>query len=168
MASLFHNSLLAPHEKYVGLHKMASEAGIKLLLLTGNSPDKALFVEKCLASVSVRPINLGKTLSAHLHRMATPDLPMETLDFLRSMNPGRSVFLDNVEILFDNEMELNVVQALKGIARTRLVVVNWPGTVDAEGQELLFAGGDVLEKSFRLDSEMFVLDESGFAQPDFQ
>lgn len=51
--------------------------------------------------------------------------------------PGRTVLLDNIEIVFDPAFRHDPLRLLQGPARHRVVVAAWPGTV-AEGQ-LLYA-----------------------------
>lgn len=45
--------------------------------------------------------------------------------------------LDNLEVLFDPELQLDPYRLLTGLARTRTVVAAWPGT--SQGNELTYA-----------------------------
>ena len=166
MTAHFQSKLSTPAEKFSLLHSRIRQNIIRLILLTGNSQNKRKFLDNCLMNASVEHINLGRLLSEYLHDKSSSDLGMETGDFLRNLCYGKDIYVDNVEILFDNGMELDPIMTLKNAARTRLVVVNWPGNIDNEYLMLFFAKGDSMEKCFSLDTEIFLLDESGFTYPE--
>ena len=59
-------------------------------------------------------------------------------------------------------MEVDPITVLKSAARCRIVCVDWPGRYDTDANELLFGDEeDVAFRSFPVDSETIVLDESG-------
>jgi len=45
---------------------------------------------------------------------------------------GETVILDNLEILFSADLQLDPLRLLQGLSRNRTVVAAWPGTIDAD------------------------------------
>ena len=111
-------------------------------------------------------VKLGRELSPRLPKIDSNSIGCETRDFLSDLHEDGPVFLDEIEMLFDAGMDINVLSVLKYAARTRLLVVNWPGLLDTSEGVLYFARGDVQEKVYSLDSEVIAFDESGAVYPE--
>ena len=140
----------------------AQGAGVKLILLSGDSDEKSEFVESCFSSFPFVRVNLGTELSRHLVESMSFSPGMETASFMRDIHSGEPLFCTHLEILFDSGMEVDPITVLKSAARCRIVCVDWPGRYDTDANELLFGDEeDVAFRSFPVDSETIVLDESG-------
>lgn len=153
-------------ETFSRLRSLAEGRGVKLLLLTGESGDKRQFVHECLEGRDIDSVRLGVELSPRLANVGAESIGCETRDFLSDLHENGPVFLDEIEILFDSGMDVAVLPVLKCAARTRLLVVNWPGQLDAEAGWLYFARGDAQQKSYALDSEVIAFDESKTVYPE--
>jgi len=148
------------------MKNIAEGRGVKLLLLTGESQGKPDFVRDCLTGHDVVLVKLGIELSPKIVGLGSDSIGCETRDFISDLHEDGPVCLDEIELLFDPGMDINVLSVLKYAARTRLLVVNWPGSLDTDGGVLYFARGDVQQKSYSVDSEIIVFDESGTILPE--
>lgn len=138
---------------------------VKLIALTGDSPSKAAFVEACLNVRPMARMRLGRALSTILRDIPTDELGMTTRKYLNRVGDTQPILLEDVEILFDPNMGVDVLAALKYASRSRLLCVDWPGTLSCGANELTYAPGDVPERRFHLDPEIVVIDESGEVAP---
>lgn len=167
MADVFPMSFsFAPANEFARLKDMVERRGVKLLLLTGESSEKAGFIDACLKSRPIDIVRLGSVLSPRLTAVGADSIGCETRDFLSDLHEDGPVFVNDIEMLFDVGMDINVLSVLKYAARTRLLVVNWPGSLDAGAGMIYFARGDMQQKSYSLDSEVVVYDESGIIYPE--
>jgi len=157
---------MLPAEIFAKLRTVAEGRGVKLLLLSGVSSTKSQFVNGCLDGQCIDMVKLGASLSPRLAGIGADSIGCEVQDFLNDLHEEGPVFLDEIEMLFDVGMDINVLAVLKYAARTRLMVVNWPGQLDANEGMLYFARGDVQQKSYPLDSEIIVFDDSGVTYPE--
>ena len=155
-----------PAEVFRRLKGVVETRGVKLLLLTGESGGKTQFVQNCLNGQDIDVVKLGVVLSSRIVGIAAGSVGCETRDFLSDLHEDGPVAIDDVEMLFDVGMDINVLSVLKYAARTRLLVVNWPGPLDADEGVIYFARGDVQQKSYSLDSEVVVFDDSGVVYPE--
>ena len=153
-------------EVFTKLKSVVATRGVKLLLLTGDSDGKTLFVQDCLNGQGIDMVKLGSVLSPRIVGIDAGSVGCETRDFLSDLHEDGPVFIDEIELLFDVGMDINVLSVLKYAARTRLLVVNWPGSLDVDGGVIYFARGDVQQKSYSLDSEVVVFDEAGVVYPE--
>lgn len=153
-------------ETFAKLKSVAEGRGVKLLLLSGSSSDKHRFVDDCLNGQNIDVVKLGAELSPRIAGIAADSIGCETRDYLSDLHEDGPVFINEIEMLFDVGMDINVLSVLKYAARTRLLVVNWPGPLDANEGSLYFARGDAQQKSYLLDSEVIVFDESGVVYPE--
>ena len=155
-----------PAEVFRRLKGVVETRGVKLLLLTGESGGKTQFVQNCLNGQGIDMVKLGSVLSPRIVGIDAGSVGCETRDFLSDLHEDGPVFIDEIELLFDVGMDINVLSVLKYAARTRLLVVNWPGQLDADEGLIYFARGDVQQKTYSLDSEVVVFDESGVVYPE--
>lgn len=153
-------------ESFKSLMANASRRSVKLILLTGESREKQEFLNRCLGCSQLDIVNLGAVLSPRINGISRDSIGCEVLDFISGLHEDNSMFMDDIELLFDVGMDINVLSVLKYAARTHLLVVNWPGALDADGGLLYFARGDVQQKSYPIDSEIIVFDESGSVLPE--
>ena len=164
MMSMSYTTLTA--DVFRKLRGTVETRGVKLLLLTGDSDGKTLFVQDCLNGQGIDMVKLGSVLSPRIVGIDAGSVGCETRDFLSDLHEDGPVFIDEIELLFDVGMDIDVLSVLKYAARTRLLVVNWPGQLDADEGVIYFARGDVQQKSYSLDSEVVVFDESGVVYPE--
>ena len=157
---------MLPNEMFERLKCRVVIRGIKLLLLTGESSGKARFVQKCLQGQNIDAVKLGSALCPRIAGTSGDCVGCETRDFLSDLHEDGPVFVDEIELLFDAGMGIDVLSVLKYAARTRLLVVNWPGQLDADEGIIYFARGDEQQKTYSLDSEVVVFDESGVVYPE--
>jgi hypothetical protein len=59
------------------------------------------------------------------------------LDEIVKVTPAEVVLLDNIEMLFAVELELDPLRLLQGLSRNRTIVAAWPGAFD--GRALTYA-----------------------------
>lgn len=148
------------------MERIASARSVKLLLLTGDSEGKMDFVRGCLAGQNYTEVKLGAVLSPRLVHVDRDMVGCEVQDFLRDLSASTPLFLNEIDLLFDVGMDVNVLSVLQYAARSRFLVVNWPGQLDDSSGMIYYARGDVQEKSYQLDSEVLVLDEFGAVYPE--
>ena len=70
----------------------AQGAGVKLILLSGDSDEKSEFVESCFSSFPFVRVNLGTELSRHLVESMSFSPGMETASFMRDIHSGEPLF----------------------------------------------------------------------------
>lgn len=155
-----------PADRFAALCDYAKTQGVKLILLTGASSDKAAFVNECLQKHPLMRVNLGLELSKCLLDVPKDDLGMAASDYLRMVGDDQPVLLENIDILFDPGMDLDVLEALKHASRSRLLCADWRGPASRLNRRLTYAPDDYLERQFPFDSEIIVLDESGYLFPE--
>ncbi len=161
------NGMSEAIERFAFLCERAEMRGIKLVLLTGTSPQKANFVEACSQRYpSLMRVNLGLELSKRLQDEPKDVLGISTNDYLQMVGGEQGVLLENTEILFDPGMGIDVLNTLKMAARSRLMCVDVRAGVSRLRGCLTYAPDDYLEHKILFDSEFIILDESGFTFPE--
>lgn len=107
----------------------------RLLLVVGRAEAGKT---QALASVGARMgapiVNVGLHLAHSLHELTVRQRPLRVQGLLEgivgSVDKGSGVvLLDNIEVLFDAELQQDPLRLLQGVARTRVVVAAWPGTL---------------------------------------
>lgn len=112
----------------------------KLVLLTGCSPGKAAFVEMCRKSIAGETVALGNSLSELLLDCPVKRRALQISEYLNSFLEGESpLFFTEIEILFDEELNIEPLTLLKSPARNRIVIVDWPGNYDFQISKLSYA-----------------------------
>jgi len=85
-------------------------------------------------------VNLSLELSRRLLDVSTRQRPIRAssiVDDIVRGYPGDVVVVDNLELLFAPELELDPLRMLKHLGRDRTVIAAWPGTID--GSHLRYA-----------------------------
>ncbi len=109
----------------------------RLLLLVGPSESgKTVLLHQCVKTNGWPIVNLNLELSQKLLPLTQRQRPLHAqklLDDTMAQIANPVVLLDNTEILFDNNLQLDPLRLLQGISRNRTVVASWNGAV-ADGQ----------------------------------
>lgn len=106
----------------------------KLVLLVGppRSGKSALLVE--LSERRGTPVlNVGATLGRKMLAIPSTRRPFQAADMLKDLADETAhqgiLLLDNIELLFDRNLQLNPLSLLKRHAHARRVVAVWPGEI---------------------------------------
>lgn len=126
-------------------HSLKAAEGLydRLVLLVGeNSSGKTAVLRDVADELGVQVINVNLELSAKLieltARQRTLHLPRLFNEIAEKGNS--TLVLDNLEILFDNELKQDPLRLLKSISRNHSVVASWNGK--AIGRKLTYATAD--------------------------
>ena len=130
----------------------------RLVLLVGKSGSgKTQILRSVADELGTEVININLTVSAGLLELTTKQRALRLPGILAQItDKGQStVVLDNLEILFDNELKQDPLRLLQGISRNRTVVVSWNGCL--EGGKLIYAEADHAEyKSYSANDLLIV------------
>jgi hypothetical protein len=104
----------------------------KLILLIADGGLSQSFLLRELAQRrGATVLNIGSELGARLAELPVKQRALAVPVVLRELADRRAanglVLLDNIELLFDRSLRLEPLDLLKQLARTRRVVVVWPG-----------------------------------------
>lgn len=135
----------------------------RLLLLTGDSTQKANFIRSCLEDFQVEHISLGQALSRLLLDLSPKQRPTRIADYFNCfLNGTSSVFMTDIEILFDCDLATDPITLMKTAAKNRNFIVNWPGRFDFAAKTLFYAANDHQEHyESVLNNDILCLDETG-------
>ncbi len=120
--------------------KTAEELYYRLILIVGESGSgKTSVLQKLAEKHDTEPININLCLSKELLELTEKQRPLQIAKLLYSAvkNNGNTVFLDNIEILFDVELKQNPLRLLQGLSRNLTIVASWNGAI--EGNKLTYA-----------------------------
>jgi len=96
-----------------------------------------------LSEVSTMPrINLNLELSKLLidvpSKRRSSKVDAFVTDIVKGADPeGKGVILDNIELLFAVELEIDPLRLFENIGRNYLLIISWPGKV--KGKTLIYA-----------------------------
>jgi len=108
----------------------------KLILLVGtHGSGKTVFLKKILQELQGSIINLNYEMSERLHDIPQNEWNNHIDPIIGELLPvnDQPILIDNIEILFSPEFQLNPLQILKRLSRTRVVIASWPGSY-SDGQ----------------------------------
>ncbi|MGI6097781.1 MAG: BREX-3 system P-loop-containing protein BrxF [Dethiobacteria bacterium] len=118
--------------------RAASERERKLVLVVG-PPGSGK--SRLLRQLSKKPLlNVTKELSRKLHAVPSEERPRQANEFLAELVntcPEPILILDNIEILFLPELQLDPLQTLADLSIAKTLVVGWLGRYD--GEQLVWA-----------------------------
>jgi hypothetical protein len=136
-----------------------------LVFLTGFSDDKGYLLADALSD-TCRFINVGKYLSTQLLEVQRSRRSQKALQLLSEVAASGPCCFYDLEILFDPSMEIDVLIALKTIAKGREIYIDWPGEWKEEEQILTFAEPeDCAYRTYSIDAEIGIVDLSGENYP---
>lgn len=147
------------------VEKMLEPTLSRLILMTGCSEQKSytlasVFEEKALF------IDIGKYLSSQLLNKPQGARALKAKELLDVKAAQGPVFFFNIEILFDKGMDLDVLPALKSLARGRTIYVDWPGLWNKADNKVIFAEeGDPAYYFYPVDPSFGIVDLTGDSSP---
>jgi len=124
----------------IGALRTAEGLYYRLVLLVGpSSSGKTDSLQALRTELQSDIISVNSELSKLLLDMTTKQRTLHVPKLLEQIaaTAGKTVLLDNIEMLFDVELKQDPLRLLQGISRNRTIVAAWNGYV--EGQKLLYA-----------------------------
>lgn len=106
----------------------------RLVLLVGETGSgKTTVLEDVCRQLGITPVNLNLELSklmlAMTAKQRTLQLP-KLLEDMVSNNDGKTIAIDNIEILFDVNLQQDPLRLLQKISRNKNIIVSWNGIVN--------------------------------------
>lgn len=138
--------MISEHYQYLisqidPLLELASGRYYQLVLVWGGTwQDRTLFLKEFAALKKYAYIAVGLPLSRSLLDRSLRDRPMVLADYISTLLASHSeigVVLDHIEILFDPALHVDPLRLFQIHARSRLVIVSWPGRY--EHNRLIYA-----------------------------
>jgi hypothetical protein len=119
-------------EKLDQLVDEISSLNSKLILLIGPPRSgKTALLNELANRRQTRAINVGSALGRQLLSVSSISRHLKVAELLKALADGVAVdgleLLDNIELLFDQTLQLNPLDLLKRHAHVRRVVASWPG-----------------------------------------
>jgi len=149
--------------------KAAEELYHRLVLIVGKGGSGKTSVLQNLAKLhDVEPININLSLSKELLELTEKQRQLKLAEILAQAVNGNSntVFLDNMEILFDVELKQDPLRLLQGLSRNLTVVASWNGIFE-KGKLTYAEPGHREYRSYDL-TDTLVVSMSGEATVDFK
>lgn len=112
----------------------------RLVLLVGDTGSgKTRVLREVAQDLGTKVINVNLALSAELLELTAKQRALRLPGILDQIvdKEQSPVVLDNIEILFDKDLEQDPLRLLQGISRNRSVVASWNGTT--VGGKLIYA-----------------------------
>lgn len=111
---------------------LAAHGGYHRLLLLVGPPrsGKTTAVREFATEVGWPRLNLNLVLSERLLDVPSRFRQIKVLELLREVAeaaPGNGLVLDNIELLFQRSLQVDPLQALLAVSRSRVVVAAWCG-----------------------------------------
>ena len=106
----------------------------RLVLLIGKSGSgKTAILQNIAAEMKTRLLNVNVELSERLLELTARQRSLRVPDILASLGAQipPPLILDNLEILFDTNLQLDPLRLLQSISRNRVVLASWNGTLHA-------------------------------------
>lgn len=106
----------------------------KLLLLIGApNSGKSDLLRQLAGRRKVHILNIGAALGRELLTIPSPRRNLQAADLLKGLADEFSreglLLMDNLELLFDQELKLSPLDLLRRHSQARRVVAAWPGTL---------------------------------------
>ena len=147
--------------EFMTLRDSLADRYCRLLLITGDSKEKSAFWDQILGSDS--QIRISKELINSLYALPSAQRTKTVLDLFNRIGEGtETLFLSDIEILFDRLLNLDPIKLLKAAARNRGIIVNWPGKIDFDSDSLFYAKPGHSEYfCTKMTEDILFFDESG-------
>lgn len=130
----------------------------RLVLLVGQAGSgKTSALGEVAKALGTEVINVNLVLSRELIELTVRQRTLRLSSLLSALleNGQPTVLLDNLEILFDPELEQDPLRLLKGISRNRTVAASWNGKM--ESGKLVYAEvGHPEYRRYDLDDALIV------------
>lgn len=117
--------------KVVQSIEVAKELYHRLVLIVGKGGSgKTSVVQNLAKQHDAEPVNINLSLSKELLELTEKQRQLRLPKILAQTVSGNkdTVFLDNIEILFDVELKQDPLRLLQGLSRNLTVVASWNGT----------------------------------------
>ncbi|ALJ12287.1 BREX-3 system P-loop-containing protein BrxF [Sphingopyxis macrogoltabida] len=120
-------------ERLRQLTEDAATLNSKLILVVANAGGgKTDILSRFAESEGAPLINVGRELSRKLLSIPAMQRSVEVMPLLRDLidqtDCEKCVVLDNIEILFEEDLHISPVDVLKKLAHARPLVAAWPGS----------------------------------------
>lgn len=111
-----------------------------LVLLVGEaSTGKTQYLRDLANERNLEVLNINLTLSKELLELSAKQraisLPVRLVEITEASKP--LMILDNLEILFDNNLQQDALKLIQGLARNSTVLASWNGKIS--GDRLIYA-----------------------------
>ncbi|OAA30190.1 hypothetical protein AT15_00345 [Kosmotoga arenicorallina S304] len=108
-----------------------SNPTILYLIVGKHGAGKSKALKKISEQLNEFVVNLNMELSKALLEVPIMDRPYRAMKFFDKFPEMENNFLllDNIELLFEPELKLHALSALRNIARKKSVIATWPGEV---------------------------------------
>lgn len=113
--------------------KAAEELYHSLVLVVGKcGVGKTSVIQNLAKQHGAAPININLKLSRELLELTKKQRQLKLSEILAEAvnSTGEKVFLDNIEILFDDDLKQDPLRLLQGLSRNATVVASWNGTFE--------------------------------------
>ena len=127
MAELIHDKIKRSLQAAEGLYH-------RLVLLVGETGcGKTRVLRNIAAELGASVVNVNLVLSGELLEMTAKQRSLRLPGILNHVagQAQAPVVLDNLEILFDKDLQQDPLRLLLGISRNRAVLASWSGTVNS-------------------------------------
>ncbi|AKI98230.1 hypothetical protein IX53_03470 [Kosmotoga pacifica] len=114
------------------VRELENSSPTRLYLIVGkHGTGKTKALKKIAEQLNEPIINSNMELSKALLEIPKMDRPYRAMKFFDKLpEMGNSfLLLDNIELLFEPELKLHALSALRNIARKKSVIATWPGEV---------------------------------------
>ncbi|MDA3835115.1 MAG: BREX-3 system P-loop-containing protein BrxF [Spirochaetales bacterium] len=104
----------------------------RLVFLVGETGSgKTMTLQDVSQQLDLQPLNVNLELSEQLLELTAKQRTLQLPRFLEDLvsDKGQTVILDNIEILFDVDLQQDPLRLLQRISRNRNIVVAWNGRV---------------------------------------
>ncbi len=113
----------------------------RLVLLVGEAGSgKTTVLQEVCNEIGITPINLNLELSQLMLDMTAKRRTLQLPKILEEMvnnTDGKTIAIDNIEILFDVNLQQDPLRLLQKISRNKNIIVSWNGIV--KNSKLLYA-----------------------------
>lgn len=120
----------------------------RLFLIVGNfNTGKTKLLKNLSESLTLPVVNLNYELSKKMNSLSAKERALEAQTLFEEVIEAQGssiVLLDNIELLFDPELKLNPLVAMKKVSKNITVVSTWLGYV--KDKYLLYAEEGYLDK----------------------
>jgi len=131
----------------------------RLVLLVGKSGSgKTQILRSVADALGTEVININFSLSAALLDLTAKQRALRLPEILAQMTEKgqATAVLDNLEILFDNELKQDPLRLLQGLSRNRPIIASWNGCT--EGGKLIYAAADHAEYRSYSTNDLLTVD----------
>jgi hypothetical protein len=125
-----------------------------ILIIGGPQSGKTALLRSLARQRGAQVFNVGATLSSHLAVLPQRQRAFQTNVILRELArehaSGDLLLVDNIELLFDQTLQLDPLDLLKRHAHARRVVAVWPGEI-RDGRLIYADAGHPEHRTYGLD-----------------